>query len=187
MQENLFGVESPPPLEWIRTKELFLTVDGFGEKVYSLKEIESKLKAEGFINAPSASTISRRSTAEGWENERAMLMKHAVVQKADFSKADKSEALSSINDLASYVTKTGRMNAKALDVLENWIDDLKTRGHINEKEASVVAKVVDATSKIYDKMIDKIEAKDNAKATANEVLELLRGKNIQKVIDIEIS
>lgn len=187
MQENLFEVEAPPSLEWIRAKELFLTVDGFGEKVYTLREIESKLKAEGYTDAPSASTLSRRSTAEGWENERAMLMKHAIVQKADFSKADKSEALTSINDLAAYVTKTGQINAQALSVLEDWISQLKEKKSISEKEASVVAKVMDATSRIYEKMIDKIEAKDNAKATANEVLELLRSKKMQSVIDIEIS
>jgi len=187
MQESLFEVEAAPPLEWIRAKELFLTVDGFGEKVYSLREIEERLKAEGFTNAPSTSTISRRSTAEGWENERVLLMKHAIVQKADFERADKSEVLTSMNDLAAYVHKTGKINADALCVLENWMLTLKQKGIINEKEASVVAKVVDATSRIYEKMIDKIEAKDNAKANANEVLDFIRGNKIKEIIEIEIS
>lgn len=185
MQELLFEVEAPPPPEWIRAKELFLTVDGFGEKVYTLREIEAKLKAEGFTDVPSASTLSRRSSAEGWENERALLIKHAIVQKADFSKADKHEALTSMNDLAAYVHKTGKINADALCVLENWLQSLKQKQVINEKEASVAAKVMDATSRIYEKLIDKLDAKDNAKATANEVLKVLRGEKMREIIDIE--
>lgn len=185
--EDLQLPPSVPEPKWIRAKELFLTIDGMGEKVYSLREIESKLKSEGFTEAPSASAISRRATAEGWENERTLLIKHAVMEKKDFSRADKNEALTSINDLATYVAKTGEINAAALEVLGDWITTLKSKPAISEKEASVVAKVMDATSRIYEKMIDKVEAKDNAKATASEVLKLLRGKDIQKVIDIEIS
>jgi|GEM_PF-7033005 len=187
MQTGLFEVEAAPPLEWIRAKELFLTVDGFGEKVYSLREIEERLKTEGFLNAPSTSTISRRSTAEGWENERVLLMKHAIVQKADFSKAQKSEVLTSMNDLAAYVQKTGQINADALCILGDWMLSLKQKGKISEKEASVVAKVMDATGRIYEKMIDKIEAKDNAKANASEVLSFIRSNKIKEIIEIEIS
>ena len=187
MQENLFEVQVAPTPEWIRAKELFLTVDGFGEKVYTLREIEQKLKTEGFQNAPSTSTISRRSSAEGWENERTLLMKHAFISKRDFQNADKSEALASMNDLAEYVHKTAKINADALHVLEGWLEQLKTRNTISEKEASVVAKVMDATGRVYEKLIDKLEAKDNAKATANEVLDFIRGNKMKNIIEIEMS
>lgn len=171
---------------YARVKELFLTIDGFGQKVYTLDEIHNKVKEEGFPDPPHKSTISRWCARDNWEAERQALIAHAVqtqaLKGAKNPPAKKSEALNSMMELARYVERTGEINARGLGILERWLSDLEQKPTLSEKEASVVARVVEATGKIQEKLLEKLEAKNEVKASARDLAQSLQGG----VIDIEI-
>ncbi len=187
---NLFGAEfeNKEPTNdpsYARAKELFLQVDEHGVGVYTLEEIRDTLKNEGFESI-STSKLSRLSNAWKWKEKRDALIRNALINQ-ELDKAgdvDTDSALGSVINMAEYIKKTGKINQDGLDVLGKWIDGLKAKPSISDKEAAVATKVVEATGKMYEEILKKIGEKDNAKATASEVLKLLKKEN--GIVDVEI-
>ncbi len=167
-----------------RAKELYCTVDGFGECVYTMEEIIRTLQNEGWEDAPkSRSTISVWKEKYGWEKERSALISHALMQKKAVNKKSQSKALASIDDLTGYVEKIGQINKSSALMIEKWIKQLSEKPAINEKEASILTKIMDSTGRTYDMMVEKLAQGEKEKAVANHILEHLSER---KVIDVEV-
>ena len=187
---DLFGNESEDKEPngnptYARAKELFISVDETGESIYTLEEIVEKLNVEGYEKI-SKSKLSRWSNSFDWKEKRETLKRNAITN-AELSKGknlDSTVGLGSIINLADYIKKTAKINQDGLEVLGNWISALKDNPSISEKEAAVVTKVVEATGKLYEEVLKKIGEKDNAKATASEVVTLL--KKERGIVDVEI-
>lgn len=187
---NLFGNESEDKEPngnptYARAKELFISVDETGESIYTLEEIVEKLNVEGYEKI-SKSKLSRWSNSFDWKEKRETLKRNAITN-AELSKGknlDSTVGLGSIINLADYIKKTAKINQDGLEVLGNWINALKDRPSISEKEAAVATKVVEATGKLYEEVLKKMGEKDNAKATASEVVTLL--KKERGIVDVEV-
>lgn len=183
---SLFGEEykdtEPTNPTYARARELFFQVDENGDSIYTLEEIKESLRTEGY-DVLSKSTLSRLSTKWGWVEKREALIRKALTNKEFTKQKETEESIGSIIDLAEHMRKTAKINRDGLDVLDNWMQSLSEQKSISEKEAATVVRVVEATGKMYEEIIKKIGDKENAKATANEVVKLL---NSGKVVDVEI-
>ena len=171
---TLFGEEQTreTPTQ-ARAKDLYMEVDVFGEPIYTADEIIATLKAEGFDNVPqNRSTLSRWASEGNWKAGRAALISSALID----ANAIKGEggAITSVVNLAEYAAKTQDINKKSLDLLERFIDTLSEKKTISLKEAATVVKIVEATGKINEKLIDKLADDEGKRTTAKEVLRILQ-------------